>query len=764
MSTQFTLDTTIIQQPSFDSQGYSTKLEATSLSLSSDVYNTLNDPNSGIQKIVTASLLDTIPPNQGSQKGQGALGLVISQESIDPQINNIRDTVIASYTTESFSLGSVPEAANSNGYVGSSIFGGLNQFSANGPLFGGFGTLMQFNAYSNDNSVTPSIGTNFATLSIQCMAGTGTAFGGTSNPTTSIEFDGKRDLDTILQLKLQSIYNESNDKIGAISTLRVPIVRGTAPNTYVSGNAGNAGQVLTSGGSSGNLSWTTPSSSDPNTVPLSTPPDSATLAVNNSVKIQNGETGSETNYIELSSDSGNNTIILSGVAGDSGQVLTSGGYGGSLSWTTPSSTPDINTVLLTGNIATDKTLNMRNTGNTNLMVLDQTHMELGTASSVGGAIPYIVLTDTNVLVDPAVIVNESTFNPTYLEFTSRDGATTNIIQYTSKIINIDSNIGSNGDILTSDGDGGMSWASQVGESSRPLELVGSTINTDNITLINTDGSATEYEPNTAYGDALIVYNDVGYVSGVSDGFAECIFQNKSATANSSNIIAICESDGDYMAIGQNSSVTTALYNTLFEIRGAGYSSSTGHQIIGANSSGSADKSVVISYANGTAGLQINPSGAIGIGALPTVVGTEVQLTNGSFGSLGSYLCSNGSSSPPTWKGDGVQVVSTTSGNVTTTIDPLVNRQGTVLISPDAGTTAGRLYYLPIAPPIGFTITVKNCSGVTWNIVSLETDVIVFGSNVGASTGVGIGGTGGKAFFTYIGFNTIAGVNRPVWVV
>ena len=318
----------------------------------------------------------------------------------------------------------------------------------------------------------------------------------------------------------------------------------------VDNNAGTAGHVLTSGGSGGSVSWSAPAT-DPNVVPLTTPPDSATLAVNNSVKIQNGETGSISNYIELSSDSGNNTISLTGTFGTAGQVLTTGGSSGS-----------------------------------------------------------------------------------------------------------------------------VAWSSQIGNNSQVLELNGSTIKTNNKTLINTNGSATEYVPDAAYGDSLIVYNDVGYVGGVSDGFGEVIFQNKSATANSSNIIAICEKTGDYMAIGQNSSVTTALNNTLFEIRGAGYSSSTGHQIIGANSAGSATKSVIISYANGAAGLQINPSGALGIGAVPTVVGTEVQLTNGSFGSAGQVLTSGGSAGPLSWT---TPVTSTpnlsqvlTSGNTATDIYILLN--------------------------------------------------------------------------------------------
>jgi hypothetical protein len=121
----------------------------------------------------------------------------------------------------------------------------------------------------------------------------------------------------------------------------------------VDNNAGTSGHVLTSGGSGGSVSWSAPAT-DPNVVPLTTPPDSATLAVNNSVKIQNGETGSESNYIELSSDSGNNTLSLTGAFGTSGQVLTSGGSAGSLSWTTPSTTtPNLSQVLTSGNTATD---------------------------------------------------------------------------------------------------------------------------------------------------------------------------------------------------------------------------------------------------------------------------------------------------------------------------------------------------------------------------------------------------------------------------
>ena len=156
----------------------------------------------------------------------------------------------------------------------------------------------------------------------------------------------------------------------------------------------------------------------------------------------------------------------------------------------------------------------------------------------------------------------------------------------------------------------------------------------------------EYPANPAYGDALLVYNDVGVDPGVSDGFAEVIFQNISPTAQSSNIIAICEKDGDYMAVGQVSQVATPRYNTLFEVRGAGYTSSSGHQIIGTNSSSSADKSVVITYENGSKGMQVNPNGALGWGAEFNPVDSTLQ--GGAFGTDGQFLKTSGSTAAPVW--------------------------------------------------------------------------------------------------------------------
>jgi len=61
--------------------------------------------------------------------------------------------------------------------------------------------------------------------------------------------------------------------------------------------------------------------------------DATTLNINNTISIQNGETiDNPTQYIEISSDATGNRIALDGAYGTAGQVLTSGGSAGSLSW------------------------------------------------------------------------------------------------------------------------------------------------------------------------------------------------------------------------------------------------------------------------------------------------------------------------------------------------------------------------------------------------------------------------------------------------
>ena len=136
----------------------------------------------------------------------------------------------------------------------------------------------------------------------------------------------------------------------------------------LTGSAGTSGQVLTSGGSGGSLSWATGSGgvslSGNNTwtgtnnfsnalgvitswldtltagvlsigtsVASSITLGSASIATN----VKGALTvGAGSNTIQLNANSGLNQLLLTGSAGTSGQVLTSGGSAGSLSWATGS--------------------------------------------------------------------------------------------------------------------------------------------------------------------------------------------------------------------------------------------------------------------------------------------------------------------------------------------------------------------------------------------------------------------------------------------
>jgi len=94
--------------------------------------------------------------------------------------------------------------------------------------------------------------------------------------------------------------------------------------------------------------------------------DATTLNINNTISIQNGETiDNPTQYIEISSDATGNRIALDGVYGTAGQVLTSGGSAGSLSWADGGGggTQDIQSVLDEGNTATDIAILFNQTAN-----------------------------------------------------------------------------------------------------------------------------------------------------------------------------------------------------------------------------------------------------------------------------------------------------------------------------------------------------------------------------------------------------------------
>jgi hypothetical protein len=88
---------------------------------------------------------------------------------------------------------------------------------------------------------------------------------------------------------------------------------------------------------------------------LSQAPDATTLAVNNAISIQNGETaGVPTQKIVISADATGNRLALDGDYGTPGLVLTSGGNAGDLYWgsnTEPGSVGTLADVLTNGAVA-----------------------------------------------------------------------------------------------------------------------------------------------------------------------------------------------------------------------------------------------------------------------------------------------------------------------------------------------------------------------------------------------------------------------------
>jgi hypothetical protein len=98
--------------------------------------------------------------------------------------------------------------------------------------------------------------------------------------------------------------------------------------------------------------------------------DSTTLNVNNTIQIQNGESPTLTNSVIVSTFGGTNRILLDNVVGGAGDVLTSGGALGTLSWTTPSATPSLADVLdisPEGVANADQTITLSTSTDTNVM-------------------------------------------------------------------------------------------------------------------------------------------------------------------------------------------------------------------------------------------------------------------------------------------------------------------------------------------------------------------------------------------------------------
>ena len=94
---------------------------------------------------------------------------------------------------------------------------------------------------------------------------------------------------------------------------------------------GAAGFAYDNGESVSTISWDNLDTKIQAVGALSAAPNPTTLAVNNAISVQNGETPA-TQVIELVSDASGNRLLLNGYAGNLGDVLVSGGDGASLVW------------------------------------------------------------------------------------------------------------------------------------------------------------------------------------------------------------------------------------------------------------------------------------------------------------------------------------------------------------------------------------------------------------------------------------------------
>jgi hypothetical protein len=392
--------------------------------------------------------------------------------------------------------------------------------------------------------------------------------------------------------------------------------------------------------------------------------------------------------------------------GTAGQVLGKD-VGGNLAWTTPK-TPTLQQVCDVGS-----------TTDTGITV------QVGAVSSVLDEANLTFSGNSTIASGSLTISAAGTNNDLSLDTTDGDISVTvnglgRTFTVSAAILQINQGSGAAGEVLTYQADGSAEWAALPAPTLQAVtdasnvttnELIVkssattyTTVDGDSVTFSNAAGDASltnvagtlqieapfttisvptvntaeKYIPNSEFGDALLVYNDVGVVPGVSDGFAEVIFQNISPTAHSSNIIAICDKDGDHMKLGQVSN--TAVGSTLFDVRGAGYTSSSGHHILGASST----NSTVVTYASGMNGLQVNPLGAVAFDASTAVSSGVVTLQDGGFGTAGQVLTSQGGTAPPTWT------------TVDTTLEEAITNGGGVANSSFQIQEAGTLNYSQMA--------------------------------------------------------------------
>ena len=201
--------------------------------------------------------------------------------------------------------------------------------------------------------------------------------------------------------------------------------------------------------------------------------------------------------------------------------------------------------------------------------------------------------------------------------------------------------GVQGDVGATGYTGSFGYTGSQGDRAQEDRLV----NGINEVVLNLDGLLTAPGAIKVGGD--LNYSDTSKLIVVEDknAFGQVLLQNKNANSHASmNIVLLNDNLGiDYMAIGINSSSFDPLYNTLFELPGAGYNSHTVDLIIGPQSDHSGNSRIYLTYDSGHSALELNEYGAIGWGA--NYNGT---LTEGNFGTSGQVLTSVGPLGAPIW--------------------------------------------------------------------------------------------------------------------
>ena len=167
-------------------------------------------------------------------------------------------------------------------------------------------------------------------------------------------------------------------------------------------------------------------------------------------------------------------------------------------------------------------------------------------------------------------------------------------------------------------------------------------------------------------------------------------------------------------------------------------------------------------------LKLTPT-SIGIGDGTTYnYGTTGQvLTSGGEGGQLTWSAGGGSGGPT---GGAIQIIdSSYTGNVASTLLDTPSLYGIVFISPDTDGSTVRNYYLPFVPPLAYTVTIRNCSSESWNVINTEVIAGVTGTIFGngateTAPTYGINHLANQTIvYKYLGAVSVGGIVRSCWI-